>query len=220
MPVLQKLSTLSLLALAGTGLLAHAEQYDLGRCASAEQKQTVREFFAEMPASPPLVVQRILGLSEEIVVSALPSSMAVGTSAEHFEEVSALFETIPGQVQYVIEAADTVTKVFAPITAAHDTVEDDVWYDLISEGVLEGGPGLMIHLRPENLSSIYAIDLPGGEMPDGSVREGGTRAILFFGKDSRSAVGIYVTLVSDGTPESVAAFDDIKDLIASLPDLC
>ena len=220
MSLATRLTALSFGSLAGASMLAQAEQYDLGQCASAAQKQTVQEFYATMPATPPLVAQRMLGLSEEIVVGALPSSLAVGTSADHFEEVAALFETIPGQVQYVVEAADTVTKVFAPITAAQDTVEGDVWYDLISDGVLDGGQGLMIHLRPESLSSIYAIDLPGGEMPDGSIREGGTRAIIFFGKDSRSAVGIYVTLVSDGTPEAVTAFENIKELVASLPDIC
>ncbi len=193
---------------------------EMNHCASDAQIETVRNFYKDAPASPPLVVQRSTGIAEELVVNALPAEWSHGISAEHFEEVTALFKDIPGTVQYVVEAAGTVTKVFAPITAANDTVLDDRWYDLITDGLLESNDGLMIHLFPEKLSSIYTVDLPGGPMADGTVREGKTRAIIFFGKDGTSAVGIYVTLVADGEPEAVAAFNKIRDLVSSLPAIC
>ena len=193
---------------------------EIGHCASSKQVETVRGFYKDAPASPPLVVQRATGIAEEVVVSALPKGWAHGVSAENFEAITAMFKDIPGTVQYVVESAGTVTKVFAPITAANDTVLDDNWYDLITDGLQESGDGLMIHLLPEKLSSIYAIDLPGGKMADGSVREGRTRAIIVFGNDGRSAVGIYITLVADGEPEAVAAFNKIFTFVKSLPSVC
>lgn len=214
-------SLVSFAALSALTLPAAAEAYATGQCAGTLQKEQILAHYKAAPASPPLVVQRIFNINEETVVSALPESMAVGTDAKHFAEVTALFADIPGQIQYVVEAADTVSKFFGPITKVNDTVDDDVWFDLISEGVLENGDnGLMIHLRPENLSTIYAVDLPGGEMADGTVREGATRAVIFYGKDGRSAIGIYVTLVSDGTPEAVAAFDKVFEKVKSLPRAC
>ena len=213
--------TATAFAALSVAVAGEASALEVGHCASAEQTKTVLKFYSDAPASPPLVVQRTTGIVEEAVVSALPAKWASGTSGEHFEKITALLKDIPGNVQYVVPAAGTVTKVIGPITAANDTVEDDRWFDLLTEGVAEpGASGMMIHLFPEELSSIYAVDLPGGKMADGTVREGATRALIFFGKEGTSAVGIYVTLVADGDPKAVAVFNKIRDVIKKLPPVC
>jgi len=52
-------------------------------CATQELKEAVAGFYAGNPATPTLIVSRILGVSEELVVSALSEDLASGTTGAH-----------------------------------------------------------------------------------------------------------------------------------------
>lgn len=186
-------------------------------CATPEVQERVAGFYSGNPATPTLIVSRVMDVSEEEVASALSDEFAVSTTGAHYEAVWESIAQIPGDVMTIINANGSVVKIPGPAPRPNDMVEDDGWFDILPA---EEGEPFIIHLAHDTVTSIYAVDLPGGAMDDGTVREGGTRAVLFFADTHNSIVGVYITVVDDAGPDVLAAFDATRELIGSLPDAC
>lgn len=186
-------------------------------CATPELQERVAGFYSSNPATPTLIVSRVMGVSEEQVAAALSDEFAVSTTGAHYEAVWESIAQIPGDVMTIINANGSVVKIPGPAPRPNDMVEDDGWFDILPA---EEGAPFIIHLAHDTVTSIYAVDLPGGAMDDGTVREGSTRAILFFADTHNSIVGVYATVVDDAEPDALAAFEATWGLIASLPPAC
>lgn len=185
-------------------------------CAAPAQAEAVRQFYRELPSAPPLVARRHMKTQEELVVSALPPEMAVGVGGEHFASVWASLAEWPHGF-FIFDQKGWIWKFQAPVPPLLGNKRSDEFTDV----KVPGPQGLVSHLRPDRVTSIYAVTLPGGLGRDGKDRPGATRAVIFFDESRESVFGIYASIAGDDLPaDAVAAFERTLALMRTLPAHC
>lgn len=196
--------------------VAAATSVPAATCASAQQSADVRAFYKSLPSAPPLVARRHMNLPEEIVSSALDSEHATGVSGQHFNAVWKSLSEWPYGF-FILDQKGWILKFQAPVPPLLGNARKDAFTDVKAPGE----NGLISHLRPDLVSSIHAVTLPGGLGRDGKMREGMTRAVIFYDASGESVFGIYASLAGEALPtEAIPAFEKTLSLMRALPQVC
>ena len=175
-------------------------------CASAEQAQLVRDFYAKKPGASPVVAARQLKLPEALLGSGLPADQFAATDGKGFDQVWAALTTWEKAIVIITKGAD-VFEVFSPISAG-ETSSEDTRFNLTHDNPLAG------HLRPDLYASIYAYAIPGKK---GAV----TRGVFFYDQSGMSVFGVMMS--GKGPPPAateVAKFQELLNMIRSLTPVC
>ena len=183
-----------------------ASDHPAAACASAEQVDQVRAFYAASEA-PPATFQATgrLGLTEGIIASALPPDKAMGVSGQHFRDIWASLQDW-GIVTLLILKGGNVFEIQGPVRPGKDSTISN--YFNLEYGV--GGAGG--HLRPDLLGSIYAIALNSSK--------GNIRGVAFYDAVGDSPFAVYMREDEEITAERQAAFEKTWDLMAGLERAC
>ncbi|MBL8269648.1 ChuX/HutX family heme-like substrate-binding protein [Steroidobacter sp.] len=196
--------------------LASAASAPAATCASAQQSTEVRAFYASLPSAPPLVARRHMNLPEEIVSSGLSAEHATGVSGQHFNAVWQSVSEWPYGF-FILDQKGWIMKFQAPVPPLLGNERKDAFTDVKAPGE----NGLISHFRPDLVTSIHAVALPGGKGRDGKQREGMTRAVIFYDASRESVFGIYASLAGEALPaEAIPAFDKTMALMRALPQVC
>jgi putative heme iron utilization protein len=189
-------------ALAGLWRVAGANEY----CATPEQSQAIREFYAGKPGTLPVIAARRLGLPDALVTSGLPGDQAVSAPGSAFADVWAAM-TAWQQANFLIMKGQNVFEILSGVAAGAPSKRSS-YFNIAYEHPLRG------HLRPDLYGSIYALDMPGdGETP--------IRGVLFFDTDGALVFGAFISgeALQPG-PGEMEKFAAVWDLVEGRPSVC
>lgn len=175
-------------------------------CATATQVSAVRAAFAKPTPPPPFAAALELKMPEALVVSALPAEQAYGVAATHFQTVWKSLETWD-QAVFVVMKGGNVFESYGKVFAGEPSKRSK-FFNLHGEGA-----GMSGHLRPDLLSSIYVMALPG--------KEAVMRGVMFYDAAGEAAFGVYIP--GEGAPPSAALvkqFEATAEEIRALPSIC
>lgn len=175
-------------------------------CASPSQAAQVRAAFAKPTPPAPFAAARELKLPEAVVVSALPAAQAHGVDASHFQTIWKSLETWE-QAVFVVMKGGHVFETYGKVFAGEPSKRSN-FFNLHGEGA-----GMSGHLRPDLLSSIYVVSIPG--------KEATMRGVMFYDAQGEAAFGVYVP--GEGATPSAALlkqFDATAEEVRALPALC
>lgn len=176
-------------------------------CASDEQQQRVRAYYADSPGVMPSIASLRLGLPEALLVSALPAEQAVMTSGEAFYDVWAAM-TDWEQATFMIMKGLNVFEIVSPIGAGAPSQTSQYWN-------IEYVHPVRGHLRPDLYAGVAAVVLP--READGVT----VRGVLVFDDAGDLVFGAFIS--GDGSPppqSEIAKFDRVMAMIRSKPALC
>ncbi len=185
-------------------------------CATSEEAARVQEFYAETrPGAVLPIPGRKLNLVESKVASGLSPQHAVGVDgtperlAEIWRSVDAWGEET--NVRAVVSIDGWHPFDFPSKTPVTQEKHSAGFYDVYADG----GKGVHIHLKPEDIKLIYAANLPG---TDGSA----TRSVNLYDSDGRLVLGVYASKAgnADFDAAAVEGFSGSWDVIASMPRAC
>lgn len=188
--------------LAATGAMA-ADAPAL--CATPAQAAPVRELYAQSPAPPPFMAAPKLGVSEAILLSALPPEKAVGTGGAAFLDVWKSLQAWDRSLTLVIKAGQ-VFEIHGRIPAGEPS-KISANYNLEYPEAGLGG-----HLRPDLISAVYAVSLQG--------REGPLRGVMFLDPKGDGAFSVFLPESREPTAAEIAQFEKTRALVAGMPRLC
>ena len=196
--VVMLLAIVSVLASAAS----HADQANF--CATPEQTQAVAKIYEQNPPPAPFMAAPKLGLPEATVSSALPPGRATGASASEFFKVWESIRQWDDALTLVLKGG----QVFEIHGRIHGGEPSKISknYNLSEEGA-----GFSGHMRPDLMSVIYALELPG--------REGPVRGIAFYDEKGESSFWVLVPPVG-ASAKQVAQFEATRDLIRTLARPC
>jgi putative heme utilization carrier protein HutX len=190
-------------AFAGAVLPASAAE---PACATAAQVSAVRAAFAKPTPPAPFAAAAQLKMPEALVVSALPAEQAYGVAATHFQTVWKSLETWD-QAVFVVMKGGHVFEVYGKVFAGEPSKRSN-FFNLHGEGA-----GMSGHLRPDLLSSIYVIALPG--------KDSVMRGVMFYDAAGEAAFGVYLSGEGPPPPASlVKKFEATAEEIRALPSVC
>lgn len=196
--------------------LATATAAPQATCATPEQAAAVRSFYTALPSAPPLVARRHMNLAEEVVSSGLPAEYATGVSGAHFKAVWDSVAEWPVAF-FIMDQKGWIMKFEGPVPALLGNKRNDAFTDVKAPGA----NGLISHIRPDLVTSIHAVELPGGKGRDGKTREGMTRAVIFYDASQESVFGLYASLAGeDLNKAAIPAFEKTMALMRTLPQVC
>jgi putative heme utilization carrier protein HutX len=175
-------------------------------CADPAQVKAIREKFGEAGRNAVEQLKKDLRLSEAGVVSALPADRAIGVVGAEFRQVWESLRNWPDAV-VLIRKGGQVFEVHGPIHAGEPSKVSQ-YFNLDS-----AGPGLSGHLRPDQVSAIYAVNLPG--------RERDERGVLFFDAVGEVLFAVYVP-AEHATPgdDVIKAFEATRLLMQEMRPSC
>jgi putative heme iron utilization protein len=191
-----------LITTAGSAMAA-----DSAVCASPEQAKKVQAAYQEVPGRLPFMVNKTLGLSEAQVASALPTDQAKGVSNAQFAAVWDSLSKWENAVVLILAGGHTI-EVYGPIHKGDPSTRSKN-FNLSPEGA-----GMSGHLRPDLVSAIYAVAIPG---KDGAK----TRGVMFMDGDGKAAFSAF--LPSEGAPPTVAQvaqFEATWTAMKAMPSVC
>ncbi len=175
-------------------------------CATPAQAAQVRTAFAKPTPPAPFAAARELKLPEAVVVSALPAEQAHGVEATHFQTVWKSLETWE-QAVFVVMKGGHVFESYGKVFAGEPSKRSN-FFNLHGEGA-----GMSGHLRPDLLSSIYVLSIPG--------KDATMRGVMFYDAQGEAAFGVYVP--GEGATPSAALlkqFEATAEEVRALPSLC
>ena len=174
-------------------------------CATNEQRSAIQTAMAD-PAKPaPFRVAAKLSLPEATVQSALAPA-SYGIDARHFRSIWSSLTTWDEAVTVVMKGGH-IFETHGRIPEGEPSKRSQ-FFNLKS--VAEGMHG---HLRPDLLSTIYAMEMTIGDETQ--------RGVLFYDKQGDIAFGVY--LPGEGHTPSAATlkqFAATRSLIEQQPALC
>lgn len=174
-------------------------------CATAEQARPVRELYAQSPAPPPFLASGQLGLTEAVVLSAMPADKAVGTSGAAFAAVWESLRQWDRSLTLVLKAGQ-VFEIHGRIPKGEPSKISRNYNLEYPEAGLGG------HLRPDLVAAIYAVSLQG--------REGPMRGVMFLDATGDDAFSVFLPESREPTPAEIAQFEKTRALVAGLPRAC
>ncbi|MEQ9110360.1 MAG: ChuX/HutX family heme-like substrate-binding protein [Rhodospirillaceae bacterium] len=201
-PYLTKVLGIGIVALSpGTANTASHQEM----CATSTQKVSVEEYYVASAGAMTFRASDELGVTEAVVLSALGEESATGTTGISFNEV---WESLRSwtDAMTVIRFGGQVFEVHGPVNAGAPSTRSNFFN-------LSGHNGVGGHLRPDLISSIYAISLASERAT--------IRGVTFLDQSGNSIFGVYVPSEGEEPPqEIVEQFKATKKLIASLPSAC
>jgi len=191
-----------LTALSGTSKASANEPL----CATPAQMTAVASAFARPTPPAPFAAARELQLPEATVVSALPNSQAYGVDATHFQTVWKSLESWSKSV-FVVMMGGHVFETYGRVFAGEPSKRSK-FFNLHGEGA-----GMSGHLRPDLLSSIYVLSIPG--------KESVMRGVMFYDLQGNAAFGVYVPGEGEKPSEAlISQFEATAAEIRALPARC
>lgn len=174
------------------------------QCATPSDAARINALYASTPAPLPFQATRELGLSEATIASALPETLSLGVDGSQFRSV---WDSVTrwGEVLILVQRGAHVLEVHSPLPAGEPSTRSK-FFNL-------GAAAFSGHLRPDLLSAIHLVAIPG--------REGLVRGAFFYDSDGSHVFGAFIG--GEGTEPSaqqVAAFDQTWALLKSLPRRC
>lgn len=183
-----------------------AEDTGASLCVDAGQARLIQERFKSPERNLIEALRKELGLSESAILSGLPKERAVGVPGSQFHAVWVQLQTWPDAV-VAIRSGGHVLEVHGPIHAGEPS-KVSKYFNLAPEG-----QGLSGHLRPDLVSAIYAVKLPG--------RSGDDHGVIFYDSAGEAAFGVYVP--SEYVQPDAAGmqrFADTRSRMLSMPAAC
>lgn len=205
---LKKSLTVSMLptAIMVVSMISEAFAQPTEICANAEQTTQIRAAFAKDSPPPPHRAAASLGLPEAVVMSGLDTARAYGVAGSHFQAVWKMLESWETAV-FVVMKGGHVFETHGPIQAGEPSKRSN-FFNL--HGHADGMSG---HLRPDLVSAIYAVSLPG--------KDETLRGVLFYDQAGEIAFGVYVPGEGDTPPDSlISSFEATQASIQNLPSIC
>ena len=185
--------------------LATAADAPLAACATTDEVARVVALYSKGPAPMPFQAQEELKLPESTIASALPATLASGIDGSHFRAVwDSLVRWETAMV--MIRKGGNVFEVTTKIVTGEPSKRSK-YFNLGHESSFSG------HLRPDLITSIYAVALPG--------REGLARGLFFYDAAGESVFAVF--LPGEGATPSAKAIADFEitwALVKSLPARC
>ena len=176
-------------------------------CASADEAAVVRQYYVENPEMLPFVAARSLGVSEAVVLSALPKEQAIGVDPGAFQSIWAELVGIDN-VSTTIFAGGSIFEVHGKIPSGTPSSRSN-YFNLESEEGQIGG-----HLRPDLIASIYVVHIAVGNRSD-------TIGVSFIDGNGDAIFGVYLSGAEvTPTDENLAKAHELKKLAMSLPSAC
>jgi heme iron utilization protein len=175
-------------------------------CADPEQTKAIQERFRTPERNLVDTLRQELRVSESAILSGLPQERAVGVPGSQFQAVWVQLQTWPDAV-VAIRSGGHVLEVHGPIHAGEPS-KVSKYFNLAPEG-----HGLSGHLRPDLVSAIYAVKLPG--------RNGDDHGVIFYDSAGEAAFGVYVP--SEYVQPDAAGmqrFQDTRSRMQSMPAAC
>jgi putative heme utilization carrier protein HutX len=190
--------------LASPTILAQAAVSPL--CANPAQVKAIREKFGEARRNAVEQLGKDLGLSEAAVVGALPADRALGVVGAEFRPIWESLRSWPDAV-VLIRKGGQVFEVHGPIHAGEPSKVSQYF------NLDPAGPGLSGHLRPDLVTAIYAVKLPGREQDE--------RGVLFFDAVGEVLFAVYVP-AEHATPgdDGIKAFEATRLLMQDMQPSC
>ena len=175
------------------------------QCAALADAARVAALYAVSPAPMTFAAAPQLKLTEASVASAIPLDMAVGTAGSAF---AAVWDTITrwDGALFLIMKGGNVFEVSSKVNQGERSTKSK-YFNLGHDGALSG------HLRPDLVSSIYALQLPA--------REGLTRGVMFYDAKGDNIFGVFAG--GEGkqpTTAQLAQFGMTWNLIKGMPRAC
>lgn len=199
---LKKAFGIGIVALSPVAAEAESQQE---MCATSTQKVSIEEYYGASAGAMTFRASDELGVTEAVVLSALGEESAAGTTGQSFSKV---WESLRSwtDAMTVIRLGGQVFEVHGPVNAGAPSTRSNFFN-------LSGHNGVGGHLRPDLVSSIYAISLESERAT--------VRGVTFLDQSGNSIFGVYVPSEGQEPPqEIVEQFNATKKLIASLPDAC
>ncbi|MEZ5459478.1 MAG: ChuX/HutX family heme-like substrate-binding protein [Steroidobacteraceae bacterium] len=173
-------------------------------CATPADAARIQAKYAQLPAPLPFQATRELGLNEAVISSALPEDLSLGVDGSHFR---AVWDSVTGwgEALILIQRGAHVLEVHSPLPAGEPSTRSK-FFNL-------GTAPFSGHLRPDLLSAIHLVAIPG--------REGLVRGAFFYDADGSHVFGAFIG--GEGTEPSaqqLAAFEKTWALVKSLPRRC
>jgi putative heme iron utilization protein len=176
-------------------------------CATPEQAKKVQAAYLETPGRLPFMVNKALGMTEAQVASALPADQAMGVPNTQFAQVWDSLSKWENAVVLILSGGHTI-EVYGPIHKGEPSTRTKNF------NLSPDGAGMSGHLRPDLVSAIYAVAIPG---KDGAK----TRGVMFMDGEGKSAFSAF--LPSEGappTPGQIAQFEATWTAMKSMPSVC
>jgi len=173
-------------------------------CAAAADVPRVAAVYAAKEVPPPFQAAPQLKLPESAVAGALPATMGVGVDGSHFGDIWTSM-TGWGPVVFLIMKGGSVFEVRGPIPTGEPSTKSK--YFNLAPGPLSG------HLRPDLVTAIHLLKLPG--------KEGFMRGALFYDQKGDNVFGAFVG--GEGaqpTAAQLAAFEKTWDMVKAMPQRC
>lgn len=190
-------------AVVAAGSAAAADAPSL--CATPEQARPVGELYAQSPAPPPFLASGKLGLTEAVILSAMPADKAVGTTGAAFTAVWESLQAWDRSLTLVLKAGQ-VFEIHGRIPKGEPSKISQNYNLEYPEAGLGG------HLRPDLVAAIYAVSLQG--------REGPMRGVMFLDATGDDAFSVFLPESREPTPAEIAQFEKTRALVAGLPRAC
>jgi putative heme iron utilization protein len=175
-------------------------------CATSKQVASIRAAFAKPNPSQPFAVAQELKLPESLVVSALPAAHAHGVDATHFQAIWSSLTAWENSV-FVVMKGGNVFETYGKVFVGEPSKRSK-YFNLHGEGA-----GMSGQLRPDLLSAIYVVAIPG--------KESVLRGVLFYDKEGSGVFAVFVP-GEGGKPSDtlIRQFEDTFAEVRTLPEKC
>jgi len=179
-------------------------------CATPDQVKQVQTYYAASPGAMPAIASRMLKLPDALIASALPADQAYGTSGAAFIRVWESLMAWDSPVVIVIKSGNVI-EIRGRIPKGEPSKISNYF------NVDEKGEGMSGHLRPDLMTTIYAVELPT------KTANAPLRGVLFFDAAGETVFGVYAAGESErgpAPPALLGQFEKTRALIRSMPKLC
>lgn len=187
--------------------LVYAEGQPAPRCATAEEAQQVRDYYAQQESPPAtLMAARRMEIPEAVVATSLSDDDVRSIGGEHFRAVWKTMENWEDATIIVTKGAH-VFEIMGPVHKGEDSKRSKFFN--LDYGV--GGTGG--HLRPDTVAAVHAVNTQNDERD--------TLGVFFTGEDGESAFAVYLS--RENEPANLAKrekFQETWDLVGSKPRVC
>ena len=200
------LNTVKLGILLSLGLIGNVHAQMAGVCATPDQEIEVKALYSRNSGLIPGLASRQLDVPEVAIASAMPAVDIAGTPGAGFVDIWASV-TEWSEAMTLILKEGHVFEIDGAVPMGKRS-ERSNYFNLETEAPFGG------HIREDQLSAIYGMELPG--------RGGSTsRSVHFFDQSGTTAFSV-ILAGERGTPspEDVARFESTMALIRSKGPVC
>ncbi|MCU0760476.1 MAG: hypothetical protein MUF07_14945 [Steroidobacteraceae bacterium] len=173
-------------------------------CPDAAQAARIAEAYGGAMAPMPFVAAAKLGLPEVVVAGGLPARLGHGVDGKAFAAVWESLAAWPDAVVMIRKGAN-IFEIHTRVPTGKASTRSK-FFNLDHDVALSG------HLRPDLVTAIQSVEMPG--------EEGFVRGVFFYDESGESLLGVFVPPAEKPPAAQVAAFEKTRSLLRSLPARC